>query len=307
MKRLPIIVILIASLLNLTVGCDSQKAPVTPAEIDNGGSNEFAKAIPWVEPDEYPASLPTPLFATVLPNGDSVAVQDAYMLLDTVVVELTVVTSSEPVAKQRILKINNSLTGVIYTDAEGTPLAGYDIAGHGDTMATLDAWTTKDRFSMAVRVSQTGIHLQAATEADSCGVSLADSAELETAKILYNEIYVDGIAQKSDLTHYELDIVGRVHTWGTFIGGVSLDGEFELQTAELIMAQEPFVGFLGGQFGPQLFNNCGVRCICGIATMIATACIAVLPWCIPCWVPCVPAIGLSLACGMADFFGDLAD
>jgi hypothetical protein len=96
-----------------------------------------------------------------------------------------------------------------------------------------------------------------------------------------------------------------VNTWATYIAGVSFNNGSDLQTAELIMAQESFIGFIGNQFGPQLFRHCGVRCICGLAGMIATACIGLMGWCIPCWAVCVPAIGIATACAIAEFISDI--
>ncbi|MDD4050677.1 MAG: hypothetical protein PHR28_02100 [candidate division Zixibacteria bacterium] len=304
MKRLPIVVILIASLMNLTVGCGNEKTPVTSAEIASGQSNEFLKDAPGETIDD-PADVPTPMFSTVLPNGDSVTVENAYLMFDTVVVELTVVNPTEPAAKHRILKINNSLTGIIYTGIDGVPLAGYDVVGQGDTLATLNSWTPDDQFTMAVCKSNFGIRLQAADRENSCTVAFADSAELETAKALYNELYVAGTMQKSNLTAYELDIVSRVNAWATYIASVTFNDGSDLQTAELIMAQESFVDFIGGQFGPQLFRHCGIGCICGLAGMISTACIGLMGWCIPCWAVCVPAIGIATACAIAEFIGDV--
>lgn len=94
------------------------------------------------------------------------------------------------------------------------------------------------------------------------------------------------------------DWTGAVEQYSTFI-----PGNGDLETAEYLMANEDFQALILSDYGSEMPAYL-LDDICNVANLVSYACGFLWQLCIPCWIICVPAAGVALACTIAGFFID---
>jgi hypothetical protein len=294
---------LIFTLMNLMTGCETQQAPSAPSAA-SGQSRVllYGQSADIVDQDDPVFDIDR-FYATTLPDGTSV---DAYLISfanDTIFVRYGY---SDPGGEyvNRLLKISQSLTSVVVCDQSGTLLGGYRLTG-ATNQANLYVWSGTDFASVTSAETDTAVHLNLVDGERKCSVSFATRSEIESAASLYQE--VNATNGMRSLSIYEQGLLDKVTNWGNAVGQAGQIVSADLSVAMYLMADEGFIDSLGDRYGEQLITwFCGVHCICGIASFLSLACLAV-PWCVPCWVICIPAAGIALACALADIIaGDKA-
>ncbi len=233
-----------------------------PAKISYGGGH-------WVE-----CVLQSALFEVSAQDID-ISLHDATLVGDSILLCYSYINSEE-VRVVRKLDLHTSLLGVTLYNELGIAVAGHQYDLIDDSTATYSFWSGSDQVEFRVE-----------TYVDSLRMTVSDGTRSDS-------------------------VAGREQNWGADCGDsleVLLDDyatfatdDEDLITAEYLVADEDVLKYLYTEFGDDIVDSSRRTKLCAIAQLICTACTWLWVPCPPCWLVCVPACGLALACAIADLF-----
>lgn len=262
------------ALLALVTGCNQSNTLVGGAGqgIDEGASISGLSG--EAKSDNLNRSNDVPLFSTTV-NEIAVDVNNAYIKGDSIRLGYTY-QNSIGIKVIRQLALHASLLSMSVYDEHGFALFGHEFELLSDSSANFRVWSGRDQFILGM-----------AAEHDSVTLLLSD-----------------GI--RSTL------ISGSEKTWtaerGTLLSDAIADfaafavNNEDIATVEHLLADEEFIKYLFSEFGDHIKNSPRRTKLCAVSALACTVC-GFLWWCAPCWIPCVPACGIALACAIADLFG----
>ena len=270
-----VVIAMLAMIHMMLIGCNSE----TSSPASSGQTNDIRSSnepLSDVNPEAVPASKyvgETPLLSIKV-NGTTVDVQSARIEGNLIRVGYTY-QSSTGLVVTRQLDLSNSLLLMTVYDELGVAIVGHEFELLPDSTASYRVWSGRDQ-----------LMLKAAEADDTITISLSDGSR-------------------------STSISGTNETWAAKQGAMLADafGEYtafaadneDLATAEYLLADEVFVKYLFSEFGDDMATPLHRAKLCAAAQLICTIC----NWlwqCWPCWLVCVPACGISLACTIADFF-----
>lgn len=241
---------------------DEQVADVNPTALASTITNDAANCVGG-----------TPLLS-IKPNGTAVDVQSAWIEGNSVLVCYSYQSTSGPVV-ERLLDLNRSLLQMTVYDANGIALVGHEYELLSDSIASYRVWSGRDQFLLKV----------AATD-DSVTFSLSDGTVSTT---------ISGAIETFAAERGEL-LSNAIGDYAEFASG-----EEDLVTAEYLLAEEEFLKYIYSEFGYDIDDSTRRAKLCGVAGLICNVC-TFLSECPPCWIVCVPACGIAIACAIADIF-----
>lgn len=286
-------ILLVGALLNLTIGCSSDKeVPTAGTAIpDNNGTSRLE---PIQGSPQIAFESPNPVYTTLLPNGVTVDVLSIERNTQNSIVTLRYWSDgNEPI--DRILVVPSSMLGVSLYDQNGSNIYGHQFALESANCVKQTTWTPQDQLEITYSRSGSaitiGLNLNGATHT----IEFADDEEIALAVQLYTE---EMESPGLDLSGSESDLLQRYMEMVAFLGdGGSFAGNTDAVTTENLMVDRGFVWRLIGQDkpdAPTMFAGCGL--IGDIAAAVSGVCFFPPgPW----TVACIPAAGIGLACGLA--------
>ncbi|MCP4567034.1 MAG: hypothetical protein GY841_05575, partial [FCB group bacterium] len=187
-----------------------------------------------------------------------------------------------------------NFAATVYDD-EGTTLGSIKVYGT-ESDAHLEYWTPDDFVSIGVAEDYSGITFHITDDLGTESVAFQNTAEIDQTSALLSQLQDEGTPEYSS---YEQELMEKGNFWINAIESKTgfIDGE--LSTALELLSSNSVFDDLGDNPSLPATWHCGRACICAIAGIIAHSCFAV-PWCVACWVICVPAAGIAAACLLAD-------
>ncbi|MDD4050684.1 MAG: hypothetical protein PHR28_02135 [candidate division Zixibacteria bacterium] len=293
--------ILMAALLaSLTGGCSEKTSP-----IGIGGTNVVTTDVnAGLCQDELPTGYPqvAPVYTSTLPNGATVEILSIERRTDSSIVHFRYWhDGNDPV--ERHLAIPLTMLGVVLYDQEGQPIFGYDFSLQSENQVLQAVWTSQDRIEVIYTRNGPGVALDLSLNGNTHAIEFASYEEVDLAVSLFTEF---SQSPTRELSAYEEQLLQRYTSMMEFLGdGASLRDNMDADVTEQLMLDNGFLRrhILDGEVivAPTL-AGCGI--IGDIAAVVSVSCFFPPgPW----TVVCVPAAGVSLACGLAGILGAIFD
>jgi hypothetical protein len=243
-----------------------------------------------------------PFFRSELPNGVAVQVSEACIIGDSIHIRYRYESASGR-QLHRVMKIHVSLLGMTLYNETASLLGGHEFVVRDLEDVELRVWTDDDTFTVSASVlSDSSLTLSASDGLSATSVSFDCTQEFYDAALLSEEYA--GKLKEFDLSYYELSLLNSIETWA---GAMEQYSSFtienqDLETAEYLMADEGFLTHVFSEFGADLTGPIlDINDLCAAAGIGSFIC-GFLWWCAPCWIPCVPTVGIALACAIAELF-----
>lgn len=292
---LHIALVVIFLLPTVFVGCSERgttEPGATERTTEEGMLQSTVPSGPVAPPTDPPASQ-----SFVLPNGLVVQLDGMRVIGDSIVVNYSYTSATGN--QRRIMKIHLSLLGMTFYDIKGIQLGGHEFISNEKEVAEYHVWAGSDRFIMSADMREGSVNLVASDGRSFTAISFASAQEYHEVAALIEQKALGG--SDLDLSNNELSRLSSVDDWSVAVGQYSAftAGNEELQTAEYLLADGGFLALITTDYGGEMPSYL-LKEICAVADLIFAACTFFWSWCAPCWIICVPAAGISLACSLAD-------
>ena len=290
----------VALLVSLICGCSNEHSLVGIPSPNATGADPDAQ---WFEGNpQAEGPQAAPIYSGTLPIGVTVDILLIDRRTDSSII-LFQYRSNDDAPVERRLAIPLNMLGVRLHNRDGQPLFGYDFSLQSENCVIQAVWTPQDHIDVTYTRNGPAVTLGLNLNGDTHAIEFASEEEAELAVWLYTEY---GQSPTRDLSLYEEGLLQRYTEMMEFLGdGGSFKENMDAIVTEQLMLDSAFLPRLigSGEVGmtPTL-AGCGL--IGDIAAVLSLSCfLPPGPW----TVVCIPAAGVSLACGLAGILSAIFD